>query len=75
MFGLKLALPKGIFVEDFKDLNVDNPSMYGFCNLAPTKLKKNSDEITPSRIIFFNSFKQLKIKLYLMLDGCIIGSL
>lgn len=55
-FGQKLALPKGIFVEDFERLNVDNPNMYGFCNLQPTKLVKNSGELVPSRIVYFNSF-------------------
>ena len=54
-FGLRIALPKGIYAEDFSSLNVDNPNLYGFCNLAPTKLKKGSDEIVPSRTIFFNT--------------------
>jgi len=55
-FGQRLALPKGIFVEDFERLNVDNPNMYGFCNLQPTKLVKSSDELVPSRVVYFNSF-------------------
>jgi hypothetical protein len=52
-----LSLPKGIFVENFENLNLDSPRKLGFCNLLPTKLKKHSDEIIPSRVIFFNSFE------------------
>lgn len=52
---LNKGVPKGIYVEDFNSLNVDNPNMYGFCNLAPIALKKGSDEIVPSRTVFFNT--------------------
>lgn len=52
-----LALPKGIFVEDFEKLNIEHPNMYGFCNLQPTKLIKKSDNLVPSRVIYFNNFK------------------
>lgn len=54
-FGTQLALPKGIYAEDFRNLNVDSSTMYGFCNLAPVELKKGSDEIIPSRVVFFNT--------------------
>lgn len=54
-FGLNLALPRGIYVEDFRNLNVDNPQMYGFCNLAPFELRKGVSEDVPSRVLFFNS--------------------
>lgn len=54
-FGTNLSLPRGIFVENFDDLKVDDSEMTGFCNLAPTKLHKNSDEIVPSRTVFFNA--------------------
>lgn len=54
-FGLNLALPQEIHVEDFRKLNVDNPQMYGFCNLAPFKLRKGSGDDVPSRALFFNS--------------------
>ena len=57
-FNLKLTMPKGIYVEDFDNLNAD--TIYGFCNLAPTKLKKNSNEIIPSRTVFFNTFETTK---------------
>lgn len=58
-FGLKLDMPKGIFVEDFENLNLTDSSIPSFCNLTPTKLKKNSDEIIPSRTIFFNTFESV----------------
>lgn len=54
-FGQKLTLPKGIYVEDFRDLNVENPSALGTCNLLRSELKKGSSVIVPSRTIFFNS--------------------
>lgn len=62
-YHIKLALPKGIFVKDFEqfnfdDLNINTNNMYGFCNLTPTKLIKNSDEITPSKVIYYNTLKQ-----------------
>ncbi len=57
-FGLNLGLPKEIYVEDFTKLNVDDLEMYGFCNLAPFELRKSSDEIIPSRVVFFNSLKK-----------------
>jgi len=53
-FGLNLTLPKEIYVEDFRKLNVDNPQMYGFCNLAPFELRKGSSKTVPSRVIFLN---------------------
>lgn len=56
-YNLKLSLPKGIFIENFKDLNLDSAKTYGFCNLFPTHIKKNSNEIVPSRTLFFNSFE------------------
>lgn len=57
-FGAKLALPEGIFVEDFAELNLSDSEKktYGFCNSRPTKLRKNSDAITPPKFVFFNSF-------------------
>lgn len=59
-FNLKLALPKGIWVENFEKLNVDNNNMYAFCNFLPTKLKKKSDEICPGMTLVFNSFEWAK---------------
>jgi len=54
-FGQKLALPSAIEVENFERLNVENSNALGTCNMLPTKLKKNSNELTLPRAIFFNS--------------------
>jgi len=56
-YKTSLSLPKGIFVENFEELNLDSQNKYGFCNLLPTKLRRNSGEIVPSRVVFFNSFE------------------
>lgn len=65
-FKMNLSLPKGIYVEDFEDLNIKDQNNIGFCNMAPTYLKKNSTEITPAKTLFFNSFqsfiKQVPVK-------------
>lgn len=59
-FGLKLALPKGIYVEDFADLNVTSPTMTSFCNLQPSKkLRKNSNERIEEGVVFFNTFETI----------------
>lgn len=55
-YKLNLSLPKGIFVENFDNLNIGDKTLYAFCNMQPTKLLKNSDTFVPSRILFFNSF-------------------
>lgn len=62
-FQTHLALPKGIYVEDFAGLNVDSQTMPGFCNLQPVKLIKGSSEIIPSRTVFFNTFETAKKQL------------
>lgn len=54
-FGQKLSLPKGIYVEDFKNLNVEDPLILGTCNLNRSELRRHSTEVVPSRTIFFNS--------------------
>lgn len=63
-FRAGLALPKGIYVEDFVNLKLKETeqSVTGFCNASPTRLRKNSEEIVPSRVIFFNSFDTLRNK-------------
>lgn len=53
-YNLNLGMPNGIFVEDFAKLNISNTDADGFCNIAPTHLYKNSDNITPGKILFFN---------------------
>lgn len=54
---LNLSLPKGVFVENFDNLNVTDKTMYGFCNMQPSKLFKDTDLYVPSRTLFFNSFE------------------
>ena len=62
VFGQKLALPKGIYVEDFTKMKVPDCNMYGFCNLQPTELINGSGKIIQSRVIFFNSLKNIADK-------------
>lgn len=62
-FKTNLSLPKGIYVEDFSKLHVDGKNAFGLCNFFPTRLVKNSDEIVPSRTIYFNNFEQNKTNL------------
>lgn len=54
-FGTNLSLPRGIFAVDFKYLSTETPHAYGLCNLTRTTLIKGSNEIIPSRIVFFNT--------------------
>ena len=61
-YGLNLALPKGIFVEDFSKLNVNNQDAFGFMNFAPTFLHFDKKIITPEKTIFFNEFKDMNYK-------------
>ena len=60
--NLKLELPKGIFVEDFNSLNIDNKDALGFINFVPTHLYSNKEVITPEKTIFFNEFKEMNYK-------------
>ena len=61
-YGLNLALPKGIFVEDFSKLNVNNQDAFGFMNFAPTFLHSDKKIITQEKTIFFNEFKDMNYK-------------
>lgn len=54
-YKLKLALPEGIYVEDFKLLKEQDPNALGTCNMLPTKLKTYSDEVIQPRTVFFNN--------------------
>ena len=56
-YGLNLGLPNGVFVEDFKKLNIREGNATGFLNFAPTKLYLSENKITPEKTIFFNEFK------------------
>lgn len=61
-YGLNLALPRGIFVEDFSQLNVNNQDAFGFMNFAPTFLHSDKKIITSEKTIFFNEFKDMNYK-------------
>lgn len=57
-YGLKLGLPKGVFVEDFSKLKIKDKSSTGFLNMVPTNIYMNNDKIVPEKTIFFNEFKE-----------------
>ncbi len=61
-FGQRLALPRGIYLEDFEKLNLEEENAIGFCNLSRTHLVKNSSEETPSRVIYFDTLEQKRAK-------------
>ncbi len=61
-YNLKLGLPKGIFVQDFKTLHINNKTATGTTNFLPSLLYKNSNKIVPENTIFFNEFKELNYK-------------
>lgn len=54
-YRTNISSPSGIFGIKFKHLNIDEPDAYGFCNLTPSALLKGSDQIIPSRTVFFNT--------------------
>lgn len=54
-YATNLSLPRGIYVNDFKNLNTDTPRAYGICNLTRTELIKGSKEIVPPQVVFFNT--------------------
>ncbi|MFA7659344.1 MAG: hypothetical protein WCY19_07910 [Candidatus Gastranaerophilaceae bacterium] len=54
-YKLRLSLPEGIYVEDFRLLREQDPDALGTCNMLLTKLKTYSDEKIQPRTIFFNS--------------------
>lgn len=58
-YNFRLVMPRGIIVEDFQDLKLDNPNMYGFCNWLPTRIYKNTNNIVPEKTLFFNSFESV----------------
>lgn len=57
-YKMHLALPKGIYMENFENLNIEDPSAIGFCNMARTHLIKGSDVITPSRVLYFDTMEK-----------------
>lgn len=54
-YKLRLTLPAGIYVEDFRLLREQDPNDLGTCNMLPTKLKLYSDDVIQPQTIFFNS--------------------
>lgn len=56
-FGMHLALPEGIYVEDFDKLDIPKKSLVGFCTLVPSVLRKNSNDEIPAKTLFFNTFE------------------
>ena len=61
-FKLNLVLPNGIFVEDFKKLNIKELNAIGFCNVAPTIFDKKSNIVVPEKTLFFNEFPETNYK-------------
>lgn len=53
-FGQRVHFSKGIRSEYFENLKDENPLALGTCNLLRTDRIKGSDEIIPSRTVFFN---------------------
>lgn len=51
--SLKLPLPNGIFVENFKNLNVAIPESLAFSNIFPCEIYKNKKIIVPEKTLFF----------------------
>lgn len=62
-FGINLAFPRGIYVEDFENLNYENKIAYGLCNFFQTTLRKNSDKLIDGETVFFNTFETILPKL------------
>lgn len=58
-YGLNLALPKGIFVEDFSRLKVNTKDAYGFMNMTPAFLYSDKNVLVPEKTIFINEFKEM----------------
>ncbi len=51
--SLKLPLPNGIFVENFKNLDVAIPESLAFSNIFPCEIYKNKKIIVPEKTLFF----------------------
>lgn len=57
-YGLNLALPKGIFVEDFSRLKKNTKDAYCFVNTIPKFLYSDKNVLVPEKTIFINEFKE-----------------
>lgn len=58
-YGLNLALPKGIFVEDFSRLKVNTKDAYCYVNTIPKLLYSDKNVLVPEKTIFINEFKEM----------------
>lgn len=58
-YGLNLALPKGIFVEDFSRLKVNPKDAYCHLNIIPKFLYSDKNVLVPEKTIFINEFKEM----------------
>src|SRR5574344_1189951 len=60
-FKIKMALPTEIHVENFEDLKNENEiNDIGLCLFFPSKIYKNSDNITQGESIFFNTMNKAR---------------
>ena len=53
-YKLNLSLPNGIYVDNFKKLDIEINNAFGLTNLAPSTVYRNNDVIYPEQSIFFN---------------------
>lgn len=61
-FGARLALPRGIFVEDFERLNINNPTIASFFNPFTSRdVVKDSNIQVDGGTLFFNTFEALPL--------------
>lgn len=58
-YGLNLALPKGIFVEDFSRLKKNTKDAYCYVNTIPKLLYSDKNVLVPEKTIFINEFKEM----------------
>lgn len=58
-YGLNLALPTGIFVEDFSRLKVNPKDAYCHLNIIPKFLYSDKNVLVPEKTIFINEFKEM----------------
>lgn len=56
-YKLKLALPKGIYVDDFSNIKGEDIYLPAFSNPLPGRFQKGSDKVTEQMSLFFNSFE------------------
>lgn len=52
--SLKMPLPRGIFVDDFSNMNILIKEALAFSNPLPCKLYNDKDIVIPEKTLFFN---------------------